>query len=79
MLATVVDRYLGEQLPVPKVSTTLTPSQLDTLCKHIRMNSDKNRIEKNVPYNPSEGALTKGLKRYLALLEKSMNMDLDEI
>jgi len=64
---------------VPKVSTTLTPSQLDTLCKHIKMNSDKEAIEKSKPSNPSEGALTSGLKRYFALLEKSLNMDLDEV
>lgn len=64
---------------VPRVSTTLTPSQLDTLCKHIKMNSDKETIEKTKPSNPSEGALTSGLKRYLALLEKSLSMDLDEV
>lgn len=63
---------------MPKVSTTLTPSQLDTLCKHIKMNSDKECIEKNKPSNPSEGALIKGLKRYFALLEKSLNLELED-
>lgn len=75
----VVDQSLEGPIPVPRVSTTLTPSQLDTLCKHIKMNSDKEKIESTKPSNPSEGALTKGLKRYFDLLEKSLGLELDEI
>lgn len=63
---------------MPKISTTLTPSQLDTLCKHIKLNSDKECIEKNKPSNPAEGALAKGLKKYFSLLEKSLNEELKD-
>lgn len=74
-----MDLLLEGPQHVPKVSTTLTPSQLDTLCKHIKMNSDKDKIKSAKASNPVEGHLTKSLKSYISLLENCLNLDLDEV
>ena len=79
MLVRVAVLFLEGQLHVPKVSTTLTSAQLDTLCKHIKRNSDKETIETTKASNPAEKALTSGLKKYFALVEKSLRLDIDEI